>query len=77
MILDLPKRQKVLWVCKQFLKKPAKKYINIQEGGEGGGETQKTINFGSKLSFILYFLFPERLHYGLHIFSLLLLVQLL
>ncbi len=28
------------------------------------GETQKTINFGGKLSFILSFLFPERLHYS-------------
>jgi hypothetical protein len=27
-----------------------------------GDETQKTINFGGKLSFILSFLFPERLH---------------
>ncbi len=39
-------------------KKPAKKYISIQ----GGDETQKTINFGGKLSFILSFLCPERLH---------------
>jgi hypothetical protein len=41
MISDLPKRQKVLWVCKQFLKKPAKKYINIQEGGQGGVKLRK------------------------------------
>jgi len=27
-----------------------------------GDETQKTINFGGKLSVILSFLFPERLH---------------
>jgi hypothetical protein len=27
-----------------------------------GDQTQKTINFGGKLSFILSFLFPERLH---------------
>jgi len=40
-------------------KKPAKKYIRIQGGR---GETQKTINFGGKLSFILSFLFPERFH---------------
>ncbi len=30
--------------------------------GWGRGETQKTINFGGKLRFILCFLFPERLH---------------
>ncbi len=29
---------------------------------QGGDETQKTINLGGKLSFILSFLFPERLH---------------
>jgi hypothetical protein len=48
----------------EIKKKPAKKYISIQWGGGEGewGETQKTINFGSKLSFILSFLFPERLH---------------
>jgi hypothetical protein len=39
-------------------KTPTKKYIKISMGGE----TQKTINFGGKLSFILSFLFPERLH---------------
>jgi len=43
-------------------KKPAKKYISIQGGGGRGVETQKTINFGGKLSFSLSFLFPERLH---------------
>jgi hypothetical protein len=43
--------------------KPAKKYISIQKGGAGvGGETQKTINFGGKLTFSLSFLFPERLN---------------
>jgi hypothetical protein len=26
------------------------------------GETEETINFGGKLSFILSFVFPERLH---------------
>ncbi len=41
-------------------KKPAKKYISIQ----GGDETQKTINFGGKLSFILSFLSPERINFG-------------
>jgi hypothetical protein len=30
--------------------------------GGGGAETQKTINFGGKLSFSLSFLFPKRLH---------------
>jgi len=35
--------------------KSAKKYIQ-------GGETQKTIHFCNKLSFILSFLFPKRLH---------------
>ncbi len=36
-----------------------KKYISIQ----GGDETQKTtMNFGGKLSFIVSFLFHERLH---------------
>ncbi len=41
----------------EILKKPAKKYISIQ-----GGWGVKTINFGGKLSFILSFRFPERLH---------------
>jgi hypothetical protein len=47
----------------EIQKTPAKKYISIQgtEGGQGG-ETQKTINFGGKLSFILSFLVPARLH---------------
>jgi hypothetical protein len=39
---------------------------------KGRGETQKTINFGGKLSFILSVLFPEHLQCPLHIFSLLL-----
>jgi len=51
-----------------FFLKPAKKYISIK----GRGETQKTINFGGKLSFILSVLFTERLQSQLHIFSLLL-----
>jgi len=48
----------------EIKKKPAKKYNSIQGGGEGGGgrETQKTINFGGKLSFIVSFLLPEPLH---------------
>jgi hypothetical protein len=43
-------------------RKPAKKkhYISIHSTGD---ETQKIINFGAKMSFILsFFLFPERLH---------------
>jgi len=43
----------------EFFKKPAKKYINIRRGVK---LTKKTINFGGKLSFILSFMFPERLH---------------
>jgi len=42
----------------EIQKKTAQQYISIQ----GGDETQKPINFGGKLSFILSFLFPERLH---------------
>jgi hypothetical protein len=42
----------------RFRKKTAKKYISIQQGVE----TENTINFGGKLSFILSFLFPDRLH---------------
>jgi hypothetical protein len=38
----------------RFLKKPAKK---VHYHLTTGDETQKTINFGSKLSFILSFLF--------------------
>jgi hypothetical protein len=44
----------------EIKKKPAKKYNSIQGGG--GRETQKTINFGGKLSFIVSFLFLEPLH---------------
>jgi len=56
-------------------KPPKKKYISMHSMGD---ETQKTIiNFGSKLSFILSFLFPERLHCCYIFFSLLLTVRLL
>jgi len=41
----------------EIKKEPAKKYMNIKKGCA----TEKTINFGCKLSFILSFLFPERL----------------
>jgi hypothetical protein len=34
-----------------------------------GGETQKTINFGGKLNFILSFLFLEHLHYCYYVFT--------
>ncbi len=49
-------------------------YMNIQ----GGVETEKTINFGGKLSFILSFLFPlsAASTAATYIFSLLLPVQL-
>jgi hypothetical protein len=48
----------------EIQKKPAKRYISNR--GEGsGGEMQKTMHFGGKLSFILSFLFPERLHCNL------------
>jgi hypothetical protein len=42
----------------RFEKKPAKKYISIQSGMK----LRNLINLGGKLSFILSFLFPERLH---------------
>jgi hypothetical protein len=42
----------------EIQRKPAKKYIS----NSTWDETQKTINFGGKLSFILSFLFPKRLH---------------
>ncbi len=48
------------WVCSltgEIKNKPAKEHISIQ-----GGEIEKTINFGGKLSFIMSFHFPERLH---------------
>ncbi len=38
--------------------KPAKEYSSNQ----GGMKLKKPINFGSKLSFIMSFLFPECLH---------------
>jgi hypothetical protein len=37
-----------------FYKKRGKKYISIQ----GGWKAQQTINFGSKLSFIIHLVFP-------------------
>jgi len=55
------------------LQKPAKKFISFQRGMK----LRKTINFGGKLSFILSFLSPERLHCCYIYFSLLLTVQLL
>jgi hypothetical protein len=42
----------------EIKRKPAKK---VHEHSTGD-ETQKTMNFGGKLSFIVSFLFPERLH---------------
>jgi hypothetical protein len=41
--------------------KISKKSILAFKGGGRGGETQKTTSFGGKLSFILSFIFPERL----------------
>jgi len=40
----------------EILQKPAKKYTSIR----GGGETQRTIIFCGKLSFILSFVYHER-----------------
>jgi hypothetical protein len=42
----------------EIFKKPAKKYISIQ----GAAETQKTVNFCGKLSFILSFLSGKGLY---------------
>ncbi len=61
----------------EIQKKTCKKNTLSLKGEEGGG-TQKTINFSDTLSFTLFFILPECvLPLLLHMFSLLLHVQLL
>jgi hypothetical protein len=63
---------KMLGIIHVFLKKdgwkargppPKKKEMKVLQKEITGTQTSFSTNFGGKLSFILCFLFPERLHY--------------
>jgi hypothetical protein len=60
------------WDFLGFTLNLAEKSALVSKGPRWGDEALKTVNFGGKLSFILYFLSPERLRYcSTYIFKLL------